>query len=178
MNAHTTAPAMAHDLETRASNRQAFANALERWKRRTAALAAMPVEMLDDNADEVDDLVDATVEAARQLIAIPAHCLTDLRAKLEVMFDDLSTRVEGGELDSVFADLRAMTHGESPTFNAKAWAIELHRAGGGLIKSGNADVFLYPEGRHGQALEWQVATRGAKAAAVAAFAALQHGREA
>ena len=136
-------------------------------------------DMSPDDDDQVNDATDALVAAAERVISTPAVTLMDVRAKLEVLFDDDTLPVEGTDLNEVFDDLARLTgNATSPTFDAERWLVRFQNYGGGWVERDGEVVLLYPDRVGMETCRWLLETRNGLHAVKAAILARSAAQEA
>lgn len=97
--------------------------------------------------DENDLLADAYATALDRLLKTNAADVSDLRAKMEVLFEDTHSIPRADHVQSIMQDLLALTDAEpSRTFNPDTWLQSFERMGGGWIERNGELVLLVPHG--------------------------------
>lgn len=100
-----------------------------------------------NTADEGELLSDAYQNAYDRLLNTQAADLSDVRAKMEVLWEDANSLPRPEHLQSLMQDLVALTDAEpSRTFNAETWLHNFERFGGGYIERNGELVLLVPHG--------------------------------
>lgn len=121
-----------------------FAAALEGYIFARDALNNQPQ---DTTHEQGELLSDAYQSAHERLITTPAADVSDLRAKMETMWEDPAATPLPHHMQAVMQDLLVLTDLEpSRTFNADTWLHHFERFGGGWIERSGELVLMVPHG--------------------------------
>lgn len=100
------------------------------------------------NSVEQDDMYSEAYHGALdRLLKTRAADVSDLRAKMEALWEDPQTLPRADQMLAIMQDLLALTDLEpSRTFNAESWLYDFERFGGGWIERNGELLLMVPQG--------------------------------
>jgi hypothetical protein len=121
-----------------------FANALSLSLAAIQRLNNLP-EGISLEDEEIVSHAYSTLED--RLIATPAATISDLRAKMEVVFHDIAATPRPETLLTLMRDLHSLTgHEPSRYFDPAAWLKWFQRWGGGWVEREGEIILVVPDG--------------------------------
>lgn len=120
-----------------------FAIALSDFLAARTTLNSLPPSVTNDVETACGD---AFTYAEDRLISTPAKTVSDLRAKMEVIWNDPAALPTPETIRAVMADVHALTdHEPSRIFDAPAWLAWFEQQGGGWIEREGEIILLIPD---------------------------------